>query len=217
MGLLKTITHILGLLLSWPTAAIIFMILFRKQIVHLFELLGGMILMFGRVRRLRGQAPSVRIAVDLDSVGARDGHVIPPGMEPNAEIQAEWREERFRRIVAVSPRAGMVETWIDVEHAILAMGQRLGRPDGVAACAADHLGAILTAARVSPVLALVIDDLQRAYHEITDLDRPRVGTAHITARQVYLYRRTADMAIRQLIIQAAAVANPALEARAMSG
>lgn len=104
---------------AWPTAAVLIAYFFREELRQLF----------GRLESLKYKDAEAKFNKQLKEAQEAAEPVrqkIPEGWEKASARAMFTQYEQFRRIAEVSPRAAILEAWIDVEVAIYAAAEKAG-------------------------------------------------------------------------------------------
>jgi hypothetical protein len=107
MGWLDFIASIVGSM-SWPIAAVVIAFAFRKQISSLLN----------KIRRLSWGDTSVELATQLDKVETASKS-IP---EIDGDVPAPLPDDRFQRLLEISPSAAILDSWASVDRRLRQIG-----------------------------------------------------------------------------------------------
>ena len=105
--------------IAWPIAAVLIAYFFRAELRQLF----------GRLESLKYKDAEAKFNKELkeaESAAAPVREKIPDGWEKATARSMFTQYEQFRRIAELSPRAAILEAWIDVEVAIYAAAEKAG-------------------------------------------------------------------------------------------
>jgi hypothetical protein len=105
MGLLDFIASLVGSL-AWPVAAIIIALLFRRQLTGLLN----------KIRRLTWGDTAVDFADKLDKLENVSREAATE--QPDAPVQHTLPDDRFQRLLEISPSAAILDAWGPVEQSL---------------------------------------------------------------------------------------------------
>lgn len=108
--------------LAWPLAAVAIAAIFRSQISSLLR----------RLNELGWGDAKATFAKELDKAEETAGTLPPPPPKPDAQQHANLpspistEQERFDKLLAISPSAAVVDAWQAVEEAIRVLATKHG-------------------------------------------------------------------------------------------
>ena len=116
MNWLEFFASVIGSL-AWPSAITVVALMFRKQILSVFE----------RAEELGFGDWKLKLNQDLEEA-EEVARTLPPPPQPLQVVHLQ-EPPRFEKLLEISPNAAILDQWLEIESRLAQMGDRLGLPE----------------------------------------------------------------------------------------